>query len=98
MQFVAGTTNVAVAGTQAQVKNTQDRVLWARFRGRPANTGNAFVGITGVSVTNGWTLEKDDDNGVTLDFWAQGGSVFANVFYVDVANNNDKVEWAMILA
>ena len=98
MQFVAGTTNVAVAGTRGQVKNTNDRVLWARFRGRPANTGNAFVGISDVSVTNGWTLEKDDDNGVTLDFGAQGGSVLASVFYVDVAVNNEKIEWSMILA
>lgn len=96
------TVNVPTAGSAVRLStggglNNTDKVLWVRFRGRPANTGNVFVGIDDVSSTNGWTLENNDDTGLTLDFRSLKGSVQAGDFYVDAATNNDKVEAALIL-
>lgn len=96
------TVNVPTAGTRVQLHtggglNGKDKILWARFKGRPNNTGTVYVGIADVSATNGFSLENNDDIGVTFPFRDYGGSVEAQDFYVDAATNADKVEVAIIL-
>lgn len=101
MRFDAVTVNVPTAGTRVALTtaglNSGDRILWARFKGRPNNTGTVYVGIVDVSATNGFSLENNDDVGLALDFRAYGGSIPASDVYVDAATNNDKVEVALIL-
>lgn len=96
------TVNVPTAGTEVQLHtggglNARDKILWARFKGRPNNTGTVYVGIADVSLTNGFSLENNDDVGLTLDFRAYGGSVEAQDIWVDAATNADKIECALIL-
>ncbi len=99
MTFVTGTTTVTTFGTRVQVRNTNDKVLSARFRAKPGNTGNAAVGDSAVSMTNGWTLVNAAVAPYEqFNFREFQGSVLASVFYVDAATNGDKVEWAMIVA
>lgn len=96
------TVNVPTAGTRVQLHtggglNATDKVLWARFKGRPNNTGTVYVGIADVSATNGFSLENSDDVGLTLDFRVYGGSVQAQDIWVDAATDTNKVEAAVIL-
>lgn len=102
MRMDVGATNVSTAGTAVQLSsdggiNATDRVLWARFKGVPGNSGIAYVGIADVSATQGWPLENDDVVGLTIDFGSMGGSVSAGDIYFDVATNNDDVAWALII-
>ena len=53
------------------------------------------MGESDVSASNGFELSAG--NTKVMNFGEFGGSVPANVFYVDVATNNDKVSWSMIL-
>ena len=102
MRMDIGATNVSTAGTAVQLSsdggiNATDRVLWARFKAVPGNSGIAYVGISDVSATQGWPLENDDVVGLTIDFGSMGGSVSAGDIYFDVATNNDDVAWALII-
>tara|TARA_R100001086_G_scaffold48776_2_gene21584 strand:- start:522 stop:833 length:312 start_codon:yes stop_codon:yes gene_type:complete len=102
MRMDVGATNVSTAGTAVQLSsdggiNATDRVLWARFKGVPGNSGIAYVGIADVSATQGWPLENDDVVGLTIDFGSMGGSVSAGDIYFDVATHNDDVAWALII-
>ena len=96
------TVNVPTAGTRVQLHtggslNSKDKIMWARFKGRPNNTGTVYVGVADVSATNGFSLENNDDAGITFAFRDYGGSVEAQDFWLDAATNNDKVEVALIL-
>ena len=53
------------------------------------------MGVSDVSASIGYELSAGNE--VELNFGEFGGSVPANVFYVDAASNNDKVSWVMIL-
>ena len=99
MRFDTGTTDVATAGTQVQVSNTRDKVLWIQFRAPAANSGLTYVGLSDVSATNGYTLGAagDIDSVLTLNFGTYGGSVEFNKFWGDAATNGDNVDWAVIL-
>jgi hypothetical protein len=77
--------------------NSTDRVLWARFKAVPGNSGIAYVGIADVAATQGWPLENNDDIGLTLNFREFGGSITVGEIYFDVATNGDDVAWALIL-
>ena len=96
------TVNVPTAGTRVQLDvggglNAVDKILWLRAKGRPNNTGTAYVGISDVSATNGYSLENNDDVGLTLDFRGLGGRIQASDVWVDAATNADKVEFALLL-
>jgi hypothetical protein len=102
MRFDAVTVNVPTAATRVALHtggglNAVDRILWVRFKGRPNNTGTVYVGISDVTATNGYSLENNDDVGLTLDFRAYGGSILASDVSMDAVNNNDKIECALIL-
>ena len=95
MKFDAVTINVGTAGTRVQVSNTTQKVRWIKFSAKTGNSGITYVGISDVAAANGYELSANDS--LELDFGAHGGSEVLNVFYVDAATNNDKVDVAMIL-
>lgn len=83
------------AGTAVQVSNVTNRVKYVQFKALAGNSGLTYVGESDVSASNGFELSAG--NTETMNFGEFGGSVPANVFYVDAASNNDKVSWNMIL-
>ena len=95
MRLDAGITNVSSAGTRVQVNNVTNRVKQVQFKALAGNSGLAYVGVSDVSASLGYELSAG--NPVSLNFGEFGGSVPANIFYVDVATNNDKISWLMIL-
>ena len=95
MRIDQGTTTVSSAGTAVQVLNATNRIKWVKFRALTANSGMAYVGVSDVSASLGYEL--DGGNELEMNFGEFGGSVPANVFYVDAGTNNDKVSWIMIL-
>ena len=95
MRLDAGITNVSSAGTSVQVNNVTNRVKQVQFKALAGNSGLAYVGVSDVSASLGYELSAG--NTVSLNFGEFGGSVPANIFYVDVATNNDKISWLMIL-
>jgi|TARA_R110002020_G_scaffold354598_2_gene567353 hypothetical protein len=95
MRLDAGITNVSSAGTRVQINNVTNRVKQVQFKALAGNSGLAYVGVSDVSASLGYELSAG--NTVSLNFGEFGGSVPANIFYVDVATNNDKISWLMIL-
>tara|TARA_R100000963_G_scaffold31292_1_gene22664 strand:+ start:281 stop:574 length:294 start_codon:yes stop_codon:yes gene_type:complete len=95
MKFDAVTINVGTAGTRVQVSNTTQKVRWIKFSAKTGNSGITYVGISDVAAANGYELSANDS--LEFDFGKYGGSEVLNVFYVDAATNNDKVDVAMIL-
>jgi hypothetical protein len=93
MQFSAGTTDVGTAGTQVRISNTAHRVKAIEVRGRPGNTGNTFFGTSGVSATNGWTLQPGESKALSF---GDGTVKFAD-FWVDAATSGDDVDWTVVL-
>tara|TARA_R110002051_G_scaffold106504_1_gene179555 strand:- start:150 stop:455 length:306 start_codon:yes stop_codon:yes gene_type:complete len=93
MQFSAGTTDVATAGTQVQISNTAHRVKAIEVRGRPGNTGNIFFGVSTVSAAGGWTLQPGESKALSF---GDGSVKFAD-FWVDAATDGDDVDWTVVL-
>ena len=95
MRVDSGITNISSAGTAVQIANVTNRVKYVEFKALAGNSGLAYVGESDVSASNGFELSAG--NTKILNFGEFGGSVPANIFYVDVATNNDKISWLMIL-
>jgi|TARA_R100001086_G_scaffold149513_1_gene79423 predicted amino acid racemase len=90
-----GTTTVSTAGTEQQISNTNNRVLWIKAKALAANSGIAYLGVSDVTSTNGYELSAGNE--IEINFKDVGGSVVFSSIYVDVATNGDKVCWAVIL-
>lgn len=97
MRFSAGITTVSTAGGEQQVKDSTDRVLWVKFTAPTANSGLTYVGTSTVTSSAGYPLGASGGADATLELDFRGGSVLANVFYVDSASDGDKVAWAFVL-
>jgi predicted amino acid racemase len=91
----AGTTTVSTAGTEQQISNTANRVLWIKAKALAANSGIAYLGVSDVTSTNGYELSAGNE--IEINFKDVGGTVAFSSIYVDVATNGDKVCWAVIL-
>lgn len=91
----AGTTTVSTAGTEQQISNTANRVLWLKAKALAANSGIAYLGVSDVTATNGYELSAGNE--VEINFKDAGGTIAFSSLYVDVATNGDKVCWAVIL-
>ena len=91
----AGTTTVSTAGTEQQISNTTNRVLWIKAKALAANSGIAYIGVSDITATNGYELSAGNE--VELNFRELGGSVAFSSIYVDTATNGDKVCWLVIL-
>ena len=95
MIFDAGTTTVSTAGSEQQISNTTNRVLWIKAKALAANSGIAYLGVSDVTATNGYELSAGNE--IEISFKDAGGTIAFSSFYVDVASNGDKVCWAVIL-
>lgn len=98
--FDAGHTDVASAGTRVALSadgglHAEYRIVWAQFKGDPANSGIVSVGIGDVSATHGWELENSDDVGLILPI-PQGGSIRLGDINFDAASSGDDVVWAIL--
>jgi hypothetical protein len=91
----AGTTTVSTAGTEQQISNTTNRVLWIKAKALAANSGIAYIGVSDITATNGYELSAGNE--VEINFRELGGSVAFSTIYVDTASNGDKVCWLVIL-
>ena len=91
----AGTTTVSTAGTEQQISNTANRVVWLKAKALAANSGIAYLGVSDVTATNGYELSAGNE--IEISFKDAGGTIAFSSFYVDVATNGDKVCWAVIL-
>lgn len=56
----SGQSNVATAGTQVALASSQAILSGVTIKAKIANTGSIFVGPTGVSSSNGYTLAAGD--------------------------------------
>lgn len=90
-----GTTTVSTAGSEQQISNTANRVLWIKAKALAANSGIAYIGVSDITATNGYELSAGNE--VEISFRELGGSVAFSSIYVDVATNGDKVCWLVIL-
>ena len=95
MKVDVGIATVSSAGTAVQALNATNRVKYAKFKALAGNSGLAYVGVSDVSASIGYELSAGNE--LEWNFGEFGGSVPANVFYVDAATNSDKVSWRMIL-
>ena len=84
----AGTTTVSTAGTEQQISNTTNRVLWIKAKALAANSGIAYIGVSDITATNGYELSAGNE--VEINFRELGGSVAFSTIYVDTASNGDK--------
>ena len=95
MILKSGTTTVSTAGSEQQLSNTANRVLWIKAKALAANSGIAYLGVSDVSATNGYELSAGNE--IEISFRELGGSVAFSSIYVDTASNGDKVCWAVVL-
>jgi hypothetical protein len=96
MIFDAGTTTVSTAGSEQQISNTSNRVLYLKAKALAANSGIVYIGVSDITATNGYELSAGNE--IELNFADVGGSILLSTVYVDAATNGDKVCWAVILA
>tara|TARA_Y100000310_G_C20621282_1_gene783426 strand:+ start:1027 stop:1320 length:294 start_codon:yes stop_codon:yes gene_type:complete len=95
MRIDVGIATVSSAGTRVQANNATNRVKWAKFKALAGNSGLAYFGVSDVAAALGYELSAGNE--IEINFGEFGGSVPANVFYVDAATNSDKVCWTMVL-
>ena len=95
MRVDSGITNVSSAGTAVQVANATNRVKYVEFKALAGNSGLTYVGPADVASTTGYELSAGNE--LEMNYGEFGGSVPANVFWVDAATNGDKVCWMMVL-
>ena len=80
----AGTTVVSTAGTEQQISNTPNRVLWIKAKALAANSGITYVGVSDVTATNGYELSAGNE--IEISFRELGS-----------ASDGDKVCWVVVL-
>ena len=95
MRVDVGIATVSSAGTRIQANNATNRVKWAKFKALADNGGKTYFGVSDVAAALGYELSAGNE--IEINFGEFGGSVPANVFYVDAATNGDKVCWTMVL-
>ena len=88
-----GTVTVATAGTRVLVVASGNAVSAVSFKARASNAGPVYIGDNTVSSSNGYRLEPGDE--ITLTFRQV---IDLRRFYVDAANNNDKVDYVGVAA
>lgn len=93
MGLPIGTVTVAVAGTRAQVVASGSAVSAVSFRARGTNVGAVYVGDDTVAAGNGYEINPGDE--LTIRFREL---IDLRRFYVDAANNGDKVDYAGVAA
>ena len=95
MIFDAGTTTVSTSGSEQQLANVPNRVLWLKAKALAANSGIVYLGVSDVSTTNGYELSAGNE--IEISFADTGGTIAFSTVYVDAATNGDKLCWTVIL-
>ena len=81
------------AGSEVQLLNTKDKVIWIKFTAPTANSGLTYVGDSAVSATNGYVLGAAGGADATVELSFSPGSITMDTFYIDAASNGDDVSW-----
>ncbi len=102
MKFIGGSVTVTTADTELPLSThasiqAADRILWAVFQSKAANTGIAYVGVNGMNAVDGWELAAAGAKTPEIPFRELGGSVSADSIYFNVATNGDIVDFLVIL-
>ncbi len=96
-RIVSNSINVGTAGTAVQISSTPERVLSIIFKARSGNTGNAYVGDVTVAAAVGLELLPGEEISIPVAENRQATNIPHTVllsdFYVDVATNNDDVDF-----
>lgn len=100
MRFIGGTLLNITAGTEVALSShasidAKAKVLAVEFRCRVGNTGNAYIGISGMSSTDGFEIQPGEAASVTPRDY--DGSILAGDIFVDVATTNDDVDFLSLL-
>ena len=90
-----GTTTVSTAGTEVQLSNTANRVLWLKVKALAGNSNKVYIGVSDVSSSNGYELSAGNE--LELNFADSGGTIAWKSVYLDAATNGDAVCWSVIL-
>jgi len=101
MNFTHNTVTVTTAGVRVRVTASKTPVKWVRFKAVAVNAGAVYVGDSAVASTTGWTMYDADlatGEGLILNPGAYGGTLNLADFYVDSAQNGDKVEYFAIVS
>ena len=93
MSLPIGTVTVTAAGTRVQVVASGNAVSAVNFKARLSNAGPVYIGDSTVSSTNGYRLEPGEE--ITISFRQV---IDLRRFYIDAANNNDRVDYAGVAA
>ncbi len=93
MGLPIGTVTVESAGTRVPLVSSGNAVSAVSFKAREANAGKVFVGDDSVSSSDGYELAPGDE--LTVSFRE---SVDLRRFYVDAAEDNDRVDYAGVAA
>lgn len=84
---------MATAGTRAQVVASGSAVSAVSFRARGSNAGPVYIGDDSVTAGDGYEINPGDE--LTIRFREL---IDLRRFYVDAANNGDKVDYAGVAA
>lgn len=93
MGLPIGTVTVAAAGTRVQVVASGNAVSAVSFRARGTNAGAIYVGDDTVAAGDGYEINPGDE--LTVSFREL---IDLRRFYVDAANNGDKLDYAGVAA
>ena len=93
MGLPIGTVTVVSAGTRVALATSGNAVSAVSFKARADNGGKVFVGDDSVTSGDGYELAPGDE--LTISFRE---SVDLRRFYVDAANNDDRVDYAGVAA
>jgi hypothetical protein len=92
------TTNVPNAGTAVRIANTTRKVLKVWVKSHAGASGITYFGTSSVSSTvAGWSMETPADYSVAQEFDFSAAPPTQDIFYVDAATNNDKVDTVFLL-
>ena len=89
MSLPVGTVTVATAGVAVQVVSSGHALSAVSFKARSTNAGAVYIGDNSVGSGDGYELNPGDE--LNLRFRE---TIDLRRFYVDAANNNDKVDYA----
>jgi hypothetical protein len=93
--FYPFTTDVASAGTRAQISDSSRKVLKVWVKPHEGNSGVTYFGDVTVSATvGGWSMSTTEE-GQMFDFSLAPPTL--DSFYVDAATNGDDVDTIFLL-
>ena len=103
MRFVAGSIDIAASGAEKALSEhgsiePADKVLSIIARNSVRNTSgnNVFMGVTGISTTQGWAMLPGEAT-PPVNFRDMGGSVRADSILFDVVTSGDDIDFVCIL-